>query len=46
MESLLETNRLDEVGMLVVDEIHLIGDPTRGPVLEMMLSKLMYVTSK
>lgn len=46
IESLLETNRLEEVGMMVVDEIHLIGDPSRGPVLEMMLSKLMYVTSK
>ncbi|XP_065212353.1 helicase POLQ-like [Planococcus citri] len=44
IESLLETNRLDEVGMLVIDEVHLIGDASRGPVLEMMLSKLMYVS--
>lgn len=46
IESLLETNRLEEVGMLVIDEVHLIGDASRGPVLELMLSKLMYVSSK
>lgn len=45
IESLLESKRLDEIGMLVVDEIHLIGESSRGPTLEMMLSKLMFVTS-
>lgn len=45
IESLLDANRLDEIGMLVVDEIHLIGE-SRGPTLEMMLTKLMFVSSK
>ncbi|MCS7142260.1 MAG: DEAD/DEAH box helicase [Aigarchaeota archaeon] len=29
-----------EVGLVVADEVHLIGDPERGPTLEMVLSKL------
>lgn len=31
---------LGEVGCLIVDEIHLLGDPTRGPVLEALLSRV------
>ncbi|WP_424891611.1 DEAD/DEAH box helicase [Streptomyces sp. XH2] len=31
---------LAEVGCLVVDEIHLLGDPTRGPVLEALLARV------
>ncbi|MFE9479256.1 DEAD/DEAH box helicase [Streptomyces spororaveus] len=31
---------LAEVGCLIVDEIHLLGDPTRGPVLEALLSRV------
>ncbi|MGW4894721.1 DEAD/DEAH box helicase [Kitasatospora sp. NPDC004240] len=29
-----------EVGCLVVDEIHLLGDPVRGPVLEALLARV------
>ncbi len=46
IDSLLDANRLMEIGMLVVDEIHLIGEPKRGPILEMMLTKLLFVSSK
>ncbi|CAM5661321.1 hypothetical protein GCM10010329_24280 [Streptomyces spiroverticillatus] len=31
---------LAEVGCLIVDEIHLLGDPTRGPVLEALLARV------
>ncbi|MFE6225532.1 DEAD/DEAH box helicase [Streptomyces sp. NPDC057854] len=31
---------LGEVGCLVVDEIHLLGDPTRGAVLEALLARV------
>ncbi|MFD8599172.1 DEAD/DEAH box helicase [Kitasatospora sp. NPDC059646] len=31
---------LAEVGCLVVDEIHLLGDPVRGPVLEALLARV------
>jgi helicase len=31
---------LGEVGVLVVDEIHMLGDATRGPVLEALLTRI------
>ncbi|WP_439673384.1 DEAD/DEAH box helicase [Embleya sp. MST-111070] len=31
---------LAEVGCLIVDEIHLLGDPVRGPVLEALLARV------
>lgn len=34
------TEWLDEIGLFVSDEIHLIGDRERGPTLEMMLTKI------
>ena len=32
---------INDIGIVVVDEIHLINDPNRGPTLEMVLAKLM-----
>ena len=40
---LLEQDKLDEIGMIVVDEINLINDPSRGYKLELLLSKVMTV---
>lgn len=31
---------LDEVDLVIADEVHLIGDPARGPTLEMVLTRL------
>ena len=31
---------IDDVGLVIADEIHLIGDQDRGPTLEMILTKL------
>lgn len=31
---------ITQIGCLVVDEVHLVGDPTRGPTLEALLARL------
>ena len=31
---------IDEIGLIIADEVHLIGDETRGPTLEMVLTQL------
>lgn len=46
VHSLIEFNRLDEIGLIVVDELHLIGEPSRGDHLESILSKVIFLTSK
>ncbi|XP_063702529.1 DNA polymerase theta [Culicoides brevitarsis] len=43
---LLETNKLSEIGVIVVDEVHLIGDSSRGYILELLLAKVMYMCEK
>jgi helicase len=34
---------INEIGVVVVDEIHLVNDTSRGPTLEMVLAKLMQI---
>eukprot|EP00755_Sulcionema_specki_P007540 Sspe_Gene.38545::Locus_18578_Transcript_2_2_Confidence_0.500_Length_1645::g.38545::m.38545/K19178/HELQ; POLQ-like helicase len=41
INSLLDEDRLGELGCVVVDELHMVGDEARGPMLELLLTKVM-----
>ncbi len=37
---------VDTIGLVVADEVHLIGDPDRGPTLEIVLTRLKEIQNK
>lgn len=41
---MMEEKTLDRLGLIVVDELHLLGDPYRGYLLELLLTKLKYMS--
>lgn len=43
---LMEEKELINLGAVIVDELHLVGDPNRGYLLELLLTKLRYMTSR
>lgn len=43
---LLEEEDLMSIGAVVIDELHLLGDSNRGYILELLLTKLRYITLK
>eukprot|EP01119_Soliformovum_irregulare_P012412 TRINITY_DN3226_c0_g1_i1.p1 TRINITY_DN3226_c0_g1~~TRINITY_DN3226_c0_g1_i1.p1 ORF type:complete len:467 (+),score=89.97 TRINITY_DN3226_c0_g1_i1:389-1789(+) len=42
---LLEEGTLGDLGVVVIDEIHMIGDRDRGYILELLITKLLYKSS-
>uniref|UniRef100_A0A8C4YVC9 Helicase, POLQ like n=1 Tax=Gadus morhua TaxID=8049 RepID=A0A8C4YVC9_GADMO len=44
VNSLIENDRLDNLGMVVVDELHMLGDGSRGAIIEMTLAKVLYMS--
>ncbi|KAM8975158.1 LOW QUALITY PROTEIN: DNA polymerase theta [Pelodytes ibericus] len=43
---LIEEDKMDWLGMMVVDELHMLGDPHRGYLLELLLTKVRYISQK
>ncbi|XP_022111115.1 DNA polymerase theta-like [Acanthaster planci] len=43
---LLEENEVHQLGIIVVDELHMVGDAHRGYLLELLLTKVRYITKK
>ena len=41
---LMEDGNLGDLGAVVIDELHLLGDPGRGYLLELLLTKLRYMS--
>ncbi|XP_044598608.1 DNA polymerase theta-like, partial [Cotesia glomerata] len=46
INQLMEEKELKTLGAVVIDELHLLGDPHRGYLLELLLTKLKYMTLK
>lgn len=46
INKLINENKLSDLGIIVVDEIHYLGDERRGYQLELLLTKVLYYNGK
>ena len=43
INNMLDENSIDKLGAVVLDEMHMIGDPHRGYIMELFLTKILAV---
>jgi hypothetical protein len=43
INSMLEDNTIDQLGALVLDEMHMIGDAHRGYIMELVVTKVLAI---
>ena len=43
INNLIEANQISRLRTIVIDELHMIGDESRGYILELLLTKLVYI---
>ena len=43
INNMLEEKTIDQLGMLVLDEMHMIGDPHRGYIMELLVTKVLAI---
>lgn len=43
INNMLEENTIDQLGMLVLDEMHMIGDAHRGYIMELLVTKVLAI---
>src|SRR5271170_2105034 len=43
INNMLEENTIDQLGILVLDEMHMIGDAHRGYIMELLVTKVLAI---